>query len=42
MISLYGEMIMGVAVFDQVFGKVTLGEEGIGGDSFALDIDGVK
>jgi len=33
---------MGVAVFDQVFGEIALGEEGIGSDSFALDIDGVK
>jgi len=42
LISLYGEMIMGFAVFDRVSGEVALGEEGIGGDSFALDIDGSK
>jgi len=35
-------MIMGFAIFDQVFGKLALGEKGIGGDSFAFDIDGFE
>jgi hypothetical protein len=42
LIALYSEEIMGVTFVDDVFGEFALGEEGISGDGFALDIDGVE
>jgi len=42
LICLDSEMIMGFAVLDQVVGDLALGKEGIGGDSFAFDINGIE
>ena len=36
------EVVMGFTVSDQILGDLALGQEGIGGDFFALDIDGIK
>ena len=33
---------MGVALFDQVCGDFALGQQGIGSNFFALNIDGIK
>ena len=33
---------MGVSFFDEVSGKLFLGQEGIGSDSFSFNIDGVE
>ena len=37
-----GEVVMGVTLADQVVGDVALGQQGIGGNIFALDIDGIQ
>lgn len=37
-----GEMIVGFTLLDQVMGEFALGQEGIGRNGFALDIDGIK
>jgi hypothetical protein len=42
LVTLYGEEVMGVALFDDVLGEFALGEEGISGDGFVFDIDGVE
>ena len=36
------KMVMGLTFFDQIIGNATLGQKGVGGNIFALDIDGVK
>ncbi len=42
MIALGGEMIMRISFFNNVFGKITLGQQGIGGDGFPLNIYGIE
>lgn len=42
MIVFHCEVVMSVSFFDEVSGKVFLGQEGIGGDSFSFDIDGIE
>lgn len=42
LIVFYSEMVMGVALFDQISADFTLGQQGIGGDIFPLDVDGVQ
>lgn len=37
-----GEVVMGVTLPDQVIGDMPLGQKGIGGNIFALDIDGIQ
>lgn len=37
-----GEVIMSVSLVDQVGGDLALGQQGIGGNFFALNIDGIK
>jgi hypothetical protein len=37
-----GEVVMSVTVPDQIVGDRALGQEGIGGNIFALNIDGIK
>lgn len=36
------EMIVGLTVFHQIACKIALGQEGVGGNHFALDVDSVK
>ena len=36
------EVVMGVALADHVIGDLALGQQGIGGNIFALDIDGIQ
>jgi hypothetical protein len=36
------EVVMGVALGDEVVGKVALGEKGIGGNIFVLNIDRIQ
>ena len=42
LVSFDGEVVMGLTFSDQVVGELALGQEGIGGNVFALDIDGIK
>jgi hypothetical protein len=37
-----GEVVIGVALFDQIVCNVFLGQEGIGGNGFSFDIDGIE
>ena len=37
-----GEVVMSVSLVDQVVGDFALGQKGIGGNFFALNIDGIK
>ena len=37
-----GEVVMSVALFDQVGGDLALGQKGIGGNFLALNVDGIK
>jgi hypothetical protein len=37
-----GEVVMGVTLPDQVIGDMPLGQKGIGGNIFALDIDRIQ
>jgi hypothetical protein len=37
-----GAVVMGVTLPDHVIGDVALGQQGIGGDILALDIDGLQ
>ena len=42
LVAFDGEVVMGLPILDQVMGEVALGQEGIGSDIFALDIDGIE
>jgi len=42
LVSFDGEMIMGMALRNQVLGNLALGQQSIGGHILALNIDGVK
>ena len=37
-----GEVVMSVTFPDQIIGDLALGQEGIGGNIFALNIDGIQ
>jgi hypothetical protein len=37
-----GEVVMSVSLLDQIGGDLALGQQGIGGNFFSLDIDGIK
>lgn len=37
-----GEVVMSFTVSDQIVGDFALGQQGVGGNLFALDIDGIK
>jgi hypothetical protein len=42
LIVLYCEVVMGMFLFDEVSGKIPLGQEGIGCDYFPFNIDGIE
>lgn len=42
LVVFHGEVIVGFSLSDQVVGDFALGQQGVGGDVFSLDIDGVK
>ena len=42
LIFLHDKVVMGVALLDQIVGKITLGQQGIGGYILALYINRVK
>lgn len=42
LVVFYGKVVMRMAFFDQVGGDFTLGQEGIGGNVFTLNIDGIQ
>ena len=42
MIGFDGEVIVGVAFFDQVVGEFALGEKRIGGDIFVMKIEAIE
>lgn len=42
LIFLYDKVVMGMALLDQIVGKITLGQQGIGGYILVLYINGVK
>ena len=42
LVILDGKVVISFAVPDQIFGDLTLGQQGICGNFFALNIDGVK
>ncbi len=42
MILLDGEVVVSFAVQDQIVGNLVLGQQGIGGNIFALNIYGIK
>ena len=37
-----GEVVMGVTLADQIVGDFTLGQQGIGGNIFSLNINGIE
>ena len=37
-----GEVVMSFTIQDQIVGDLALGQQGIGGNIFALNIDGIK
>lgn len=42
LVSFDGEVIVGAALLDEVVGEFALGQESIGCNGFALDIDGIE
>jgi hypothetical protein len=42
LVSFDGEVMVGVTFLNQVMGEVALSQEGVGCNSFALHIDGIK
>jgi len=42
LIAFDGEVVMGLTIQAQIIGEFTLGQEGIGSDIFALDLDGIE
>lgn len=39
LIAFDGEVVMRVALLDQIAGQLALGQQGVGGDGFPLDVD---
>jgi hypothetical protein len=42
LVAFHGEVVMGLALQAHIIGELTLGEQGIGGDVFVVDIDGIE
>ena len=42
LVAFDGEIVMRLALLDQILGEFTLGEQGIGGDVLARNIDGLQ
>ena len=42
LVVFHGEVVVGFSFSEQVVGDFALGQQGVGGDCFVLDIDGVK
>jgi len=42
LVSFDGEVVMSVSLVNQIGGDLTLGQEGIGGNFFSLNLDGIK
>lgn len=42
LIALGGEVVVGVALLDQIAGQFALGQQGIGGNGFAVDVDRIQ
>ena len=42
LVVLDGEVVMGFTLLDQILGDLALGQQGIGGNIFALNVDGIK
>lgn len=42
MVVLGSEMVMSVSLFNKIFGQSTLGQQGVGGDGFALNIEAIE
>ena len=42
LVAFNGKVVMGIAVFNQVVGNRVLSQQGIGGNVFTLDIDGIE
>ena len=42
LVAFHGEVVVGLPVVNQICGERTLGQEGIGGDRFTVDLDGIK
>ena len=42
LIAFDGEVVMRVAFLDQIPGQLALGQQGVGGDGFPLDVDGIE
>ena len=40
--AFHGEVVVGLPVVDQIRGECALGQEGIGGDRFAVHLDGLE
>ncbi len=42
LVAFHGEVVVGLPVVDQIRGECALGQEGIGGDRFAVNLDGLE
>lgn len=42
MVVFDGKVVMSAAILNQILGNAALGQQGIGGNIFALNIDGLK
>lgn len=42
LVALGREMVMGLSLFDQIYCQFTLSQQGIGGDSFSLDVNAIE
>jgi hypothetical protein len=42
LVSFYSEMVVSLSLCDQILGQLALGQQGIGANILALDIDGIQ
>jgi hypothetical protein len=42
LVSFHGEVVRSVSLFDQVGGDIFLSQQGIGGNGFPFNIDGIE
>jgi len=42
LVAFHGEVVMSVSLFDQVVGDIFLSQQGIGGNGFPFNIDGIE
>ena len=42
LVAFHGEVVLRVSLFDQIGGNLFLGQQGIGGNGFPFDIDGIE